>query len=137
MNNSDYNDFQSWQNGDDENDMRNPNNWIPKGGFFYYGPMNDDFKNLWNNMNNQDDFINHMKNYMNMDDIMEQFKNNVPSKSKKPVKSNKPKPTVFTHDDYNKLIEIRGYLAITEQYAHVKALDKLLNHIQIIKKDSK
>jgi hypothetical protein len=36
-----------------------------------------------------------------------------------------------------KLIEIRGYLAITEQYAHVKALDKLLAQIVIIPKDEK
>jgi hypothetical protein len=137
MNNSDQNDFDSWKNNDDENDMRNPNNWFPKGGFFYYGPVNNDFKNIWESMGNQDEFVNNMKNYLNMDDIMEQFKKSASDKPKKNIRSNRPKPTVLTHEDYNKLIEIRGYLAIKEQYSHVKALDKVLNHIQIIKKEEK
>jgi hypothetical protein len=44
---------------------------------------------------------------------------------------------MFGQDDYMKLIEIRGYLNITEQHAHVKALDKLLSQIQIVWKENK
>jgi hypothetical protein len=35
--------------------------------------------------------------------------------------------TVIMPDDYQRLLEIRGYLNITEQYAYVKTLDKILN----------
>jgi hypothetical protein len=139
MNNSDHNDFQNWQNGDDENDMRNPNNWFPKGGFFYYGPS-ENFKKMFNNQNNPDEFIENMKEYLNMDDILNQWSKQIP---KKPAhrRTNKAKSnnaqTVFSQDDYMKLIEVRGYLNITGQIAHVRALDKLINQIQIIPKDSK
>jgi hypothetical protein len=139
MNNSDHNDFQNWQNGDD--DMRNPNNWFPKGGFFYYGPS-ENFKKMFNNYNNED-FMENMKEYLNMDDMLNMWANQlqpkpVPQSRKTPRnKINQPKSTVFSQDDYLKLIEIRGYLAITEQFAHVKALDKLLSQIIIVPKDSK
>jgi len=140
MNNSDHNDFNDWQNGDDENDMRNPNNWFPKGGFFYYGPS-ENFKKMFNNQNNPDEFIENMKEYLHMDDILNQWANQMkpkpmPRKNAKP-KTPPQKATIFSQEDYMKLIEIRGYLNITGQIAHVRALDKLINQIQIIPKDSK
>jgi hypothetical protein len=54
--------------------------------------------------------------------------------NKKASRKNNKKTSVvnFTQDEYMKLIEIRGYLAITEQFAHVKALDKVLNQIKMI-----
>lgn len=140
MNNSDYNDFNQWQNGDEE-EMNNPNNWNPKSGFFYYGPMSDNFKNLWKDLNGEKpgDFVENMKDYLNMNDILNQWGKEIPNKNipKKMPKSKPSKTTNFSQEDYLKLIEIRGYLAITEQYAHVKALDKLINHIQIIPKGTK
>lgn len=131
MNNSDHNDFKNWQNGDDG--MNNPNNWFrPDGnGFFYYGPVNDNFKKMWENMYN-DDALEHMKNYLNMDDIMENYKNAMNKKAQKPNKLRKNTTVTFTQDEYLKLVEIRGYLAITEQFAHVKALDKVLNQITML-----
>ena len=132
MNNSDYNDFNNWQNGD-ENEMNNPNNWFPKSGFFYYGSGSDDFKKMWNNINKGEDPMEYMKKYFHMDDIKPHKK----PRKVSPNQKNEPKPAVFTQEDYMKLIEIRGYLNITEQHAHVKALDKLLNQIQIIWKDNK
>lgn len=140
MNNSDFNDFKNWQNGDDDDSaMNNPNNMFPQGGFFYYGPNNPLFKKMWDNANsnNSEDFINNMKEYLHMDDIFEQFSKQSGNKNKKNPKPEKQKSTVFSQEDYLKLIEIRGYLAITEQYAHVKALDKLINQIQIIPRNSK
>ena len=124
MNNSDHNDFMNWQNGDEE----------PPKNFFYYGPFNDKFKDMWEKMHNKinkQDYVDDMKEYMNFDDLM----NDVTKNSKKRPSSNKSAKTVFDQDDYLKLIEIRGYLSITEQYAHVKALDKLINQIVIITKD--
>lgn len=135
MNNSDHNDFKNWQNGDDENEMNNPNNWIPKGGFFYYGNPSDGFKKLWESIGNSD-YTDNMKEYLNMNDLFNSLGKNNPNKFKRTSKA-KSKATVFSQEDYLKLIEIRGYLAITEQYAHVKALDKLLSQIQIIPKDGK
>jgi hypothetical protein len=140
MNNSDHNDFQNWQNGDDS-DMNNPNNW--NHGFFYYGPNNPAFKKMWDNMNNgskDNDFIENMKEYMNMNDMLNAWSKEMssqPSNKTPNKKFNRPKAktTVFAQEDYLKLIEIRGYLAINEQYAHVKALDKLLSHIKVITKD--
>jgi hypothetical protein len=132
MNNSDYNDFNNWQNGD-ENEMNNPNNWFPKGGFFYYGSNKDAFKKIWENMHKNEDPMEYMKEYFHMDDIK-------PSKKPRKVSQNHKndqKPAIFNQEDYMKLIEIRGYLNITEQYAHVKALDKLLNQIQIVWKENK
>lgn len=140
MNNSDYNDFKNWQNGDDDNDMRNPNNWFPKNGFFYYGP-NENFKKIFNNQNNPEDIIENMKEYLNMDDMLNQWAkqmNPKPSSRRNQRNRNTPqKTTVFSQEDYFKLIEIRGYLAINEQMAHVKALDKLLSQITIVPKDNK
>ena len=124
MNNSDHNDFINWQNGDEE----------PPKNFFYYGPFNDKFKDMWEKMHNKinkQDYVDDMKEYMNFDDLM----NDVTKNSKKRPSRNKSAKTVFDQDDYLKLIEIRGYLSITEQYAHVKALDKLINQIAIITKD--
>lgn len=124
MNNSDHNDFMNWQNGDEE----------PPKNFFYYGPFNDKFKDLWEKMHNKinkQDYAEEMKEYMNFDELMSDISKN----SKKRPARNKSTKTIFNQDDYLKLIEIRGYLAITEQYAHVKALDKLLGQIIIIPKD--
>jgi hypothetical protein len=132
MNNSDYNDFNNWQNGD-ENEMNNPNNWFPKGGFFYYGSNNDAFKNMWNKINKGEDPMEYMKQYFHMDDMKPQKK----PRKVSPQQRNDQKPAIFTQEDYMKLIEIRGYLNITEQHAHVKALDKLLNQIQIVWKENK
>lgn len=134
MNNSDYNDFKNWQNsGDDENNPLNPQ------GFFYYGPVNDKFKKMWEDMNNNnhEDYMNSMKDYLNMDDLLKEVFGS-PSKQPKPVrKPTKPKTTTvtFTQEEYMKLVEIRGYLAITEQFAHVKALDKVLNQISMLPQD--
>lgn len=59
-----------------------------------------------------------------------------PEAPKPPRPSVRPEPKipgtvggseVFTHADYLKLVEIRGYLDITGQYGHVKSLNKLLN----------
>lgn len=132
MNNSDNDDFKNWQNGD-ENEMNNPNNWIgPNGsGFFYYGPVNPNFKKMWDNINN-DDGLDYMKNYMNMDDILNNVMGSFNKKPNRPSKSKKPINVTFTQDEYLKLVEIRGYLAITEQFAHVKALDKVLNQIVML-----
>lgn len=124
MNNSDHNDFINWQNGDEE----------PPKNFFYYGPFNDKFKDMWEKMHNKinkQDYVDDMKEYMNFDELMSDITKN----SKKKPSRNKSAKTVFDQDDYLKLIEIRGYLSITEQYAHVKALDKLINQIVIITKD--
>lgn len=139
MNNSDHNDFDNWQNGDFEenNPNNNPyNNFSPKSGFFYYGPFSNHFKNMWNKMHNNEDYMDELKNYLNMEDIVEKYNNNPKKNSpRKNQKTNKQKPAVFTQEDYLKLIEVRGYLAITEQYAHVKALDKVINQIVLIPKD--
>jgi hypothetical protein len=130
MNNSDQNDFNNWQNGD-ENEMNNPNNWSH--GFFYYNNADDAFKNIWKNLQPGQSPMDYMKEYFNMDEF--------PKKQKRPSfkqrNSKQSKTTILTQDDYLKLVEIRGYLNITEQYAHVKALDKLLNQIQIVTKDNK
>jgi hypothetical protein len=139
MNNSDNRDFQNWQNGDDENDPRNPNNWNPGGGFFYYGPS-ENFKKMFNN-NNPEEFFENMKEYLNMDDMLNQWSkqmNQKPSPRRNQKSKNMPqKTTMFSQEDYMKLIEIRGYLNITGQIAHVRALDKVINQIIIIPKDPK
>jgi len=138
MNNSDYNDFNAWQNGD-ENDMNNPNNWIPKNGFFFYGSNNPAFRKMWENMNKENDFIENMKDYMNMNDILNNWSKEIQKQNNgknKKLPRQKQKTTTFSQEDYLKLIEIRGYLAITEQFAHVKALDKLLSQIIIVPKEN-
>jgi len=144
MNNSDHNDFKNWQNGDD-GDMNNPNN--NPNGFFFYGNMSPKFRDMWNKINNGEDINESIRDYLNIDDLMgEWMKQSNPSQHKnnrRPHKNNnqkfnqKSKKTTFSQEDYMKLIEIRGYLAITEQYAHVKALDKLINQIVIIPADPK
>jgi hypothetical protein len=136
MNNSDYNDFRNWQNnGDDENNPFNPN------GFFYYGPVNDQFKKMWESMqgNNQEDPMNYMKEYLNIDDILKEVMNPSNKMPRPNKKAQRPKTTTvtFTQEEYMKLIEIRGYLSITEQYAHVKALDKVLTQISMLPPDSR
>lgn len=153
MNNSDYNDFKNWQNGDD--DANNPNN--NPNGFFFYGNMGPEFRKMWSDINSGQDFTESMKKYLNIDDIMKEYRNadenmkdimrNNPSKNQpNPMNNrragrNKQQPqkhmTTFTREDYEKLIEIRGYLNITEQRAHVKALDKLLSQIVMVPIDPK
>jgi hypothetical protein len=131
MNNSDYNDFNEWQNGDF--DPNNPNNNSPFSNWiFYRSPKaSDQFKKMWENMY-RGDGTDDLANYLNFNEMFkEEIKKNPNWKS--PRKKIKKNETVnFTQDEYMKLIEIRGYLAITEQFAHVKALDKVLNHIKMI-----
>jgi hypothetical protein len=142
MNNSDYNDFKNWQNGDDD-DANNPNN--NPNGFFFYGNMGPEFNKMWNDINSGKDFTDSMKDYLNMDDIMKDWGKNYrpknPINNRRPMKKSQPikttTATTFSREDYEKLIEIRGYLNITEQRAHVKALDKLLNQIVIVPIDPK
>lgn len=138
MNNSDYNDFKNWQNGDD--DANNPNN--NPNGFFFYGNMGPEFRKMWNDINSGQDFTESMREYLNIDDIMKDMMKNPPQKNQpNPINNRRPgrhkqQPqktvTTFTREDYEKLIEIRGYLNITEQRAHVKALDKLLSQIVMV-----
>lgn len=136
-NNSDHNDFKNWQNGD-ENEENNPNN--NPSGFFFMGPMNPQFREMWDKIHNGEDFTQSMRDYLNIDDLLRQYgKQQNPQKNpspRRPAKKAKP-TTTLTQEDYQKLIEIRGYLAITEQYAHVKALDKLLNQIVMVPIDPK
>jgi hypothetical protein len=128
MNNSDHNDYNNWQNGD-EFEENNPNNHM--GGFFFYG--NPKFKKIWDDIAKNQDPNDSIREYLNMDEIMKQF--NKPNNLNKNPRNNRRKQktnTTFTQEEYHKLIEIRGYLAITEQFAHVKALDKLLAQIVMI-----
>ena len=134
MNNSDFNDFRNWQNGDDSEE----NN--PHDGFFFFGNSSPEFKKIWDQMRKGENPADSLRDYLNMDDMLDKWAqdnkkkplnpNNQPKHFRKPIK-HKPKTTPFTQEEYFKLIEIRGYLAIQEQYAHVKALDKLLNQIII------
>lgn len=134
MGNSDHNDFRNWQNGDDSEE----NN--PHDGFFFFGNSSPEFKKMWDQMRNGENPADSLRDYLNMDDILNQWtkenqkkpfnKHNPPKHSRRPIR-HKPKTTPFTQEEYFKLIEIRGYLAIQEQFAHVKALDKLLNQIII------
>lgn len=136
MNNSD-NFFKNWQNGDDDENLPN--------GFFFYNGNNENFKKLWNDISNGRDINESINDHLNIDDILKNLnKNSLPYNENNPkinYNSYKNNPrrnsrakakTTFTQEDYLKLIEIRGYLAITEQFAHVKALDKLLDQIIII-----
>lgn len=134
MNNSDFNDFNDWQeNGADDNNPSNPHGK----GFFYYGHFNDKFKHLWNQMHSNQDYTDSMKEYLNVNDILKEWSKQLSQKAeetnfKKQPKRGSGKQTTFSQDEYLKLIEIRGYLAITEQFAHVKALDKVINQIKIL-----
>jgi hypothetical protein len=93
---------------------------------------NPKFKKIWEDIAKNQDPNDSIRDYLNMDDLMKQFnKSQQPNKNRRPNR-NKPKNTTFTQEEYQKLIEIRGYLAITEQFAHVKALDKLLAQIVMI-----
>ena len=130
MNNSDHNDFENWQNGD-EFEGNNPNNY--PSGFFFFG--NPKFKKIWEDIAKNQDPNDSIRDYLNMDDIMKQFGKQQPSHKASRNNKRKPKNTTFTQEEYQKLIEIRGYLAITEQFAHVKALDKLLGQIIMIPVD--
>lgn len=134
MGNSDYNDFRNWQNGDDSEE----NN--PHDGFFFFGNSSPEFKKMWDQMRNGENPADSLRDYLNMDDMLDKWAqenkkkpfspNNPPKHSRRPIK-HKPKTTPFSQEEYFKLIEIRGYLAIQEQFAHVKALDKLLSQIII------
>jgi hypothetical protein len=132
MNNSDFQDFQNWQNGDDnwQEEMRKYFSSNPsfKNGFFYYNPMSNSFKKLWEKINSNEDPTENLKDYLNIDDLIGENK----QISKKPNRNRNGKTIMFTQEEYQRLIEIRGYLAITEQRAHVKALDKVLSHIKMI-----
>lgn len=130
MNNSDYQDFNEWQDGEEDNVPRNnypapnfkPNNW-----FFY----NKDFKKMWEEMQ-KNKGMDELAEYLNISELLKQ--QGVPEPKKPQARKPQKKTTVvnFTQDEYMRLIEIRGYLAITEQFAHVKALDKVLNQIKFM-----
>lgn len=131
MNNSDYNDFDQWQDGDNEDN--NPNNYPPFQSWkFYHMPKSSDqFKKMFENLNKEDG-LEDLANYLNLNELFKQnWKRDI---NKKNNRRNARKNTVvnFTQEEYMRLIEIRGYLAITEQFAHVKALDKVLNQIKMI-----
>jgi hypothetical protein len=81
--------------------------------------------------------MNYMKEYLNIDDILKEVMNPSNKMSRPNKKAQRPKTTTvtFTQEEYMKLIEIRGYLSITEQYAHVKALDKVLTQISMLPPD--
>ena len=136
MNNSDHNDFENWQNGD-EFEGNNPNNY--PSGFFFFG--NPKFKKIWEDIAKNQDPNESIRDYLNIDDIMKQYGKQIPQKPGPRNQRKKPpqqqKSTTFTREEYEKLIEIRGYLAITEQFAHVKALDKLLGQIIMVSIDPK
>ena len=132
MNNSDYNDFNNWQNGD-EYEGNNPNNY--PGGFFFFG--NPKFKKIWEDIAKNQDPNDSIRDYLNMDDIMKQFGKQNLNKNQRNNRRKQKTNTTFTQEEYQKLIEIRGYLAITEQFAHVKALDKLLGQIIMVPIDPK
>jgi hypothetical protein len=93
---------------------------------------------MWNKINNGEDINESIRDYLNIDDIMGEWmkqSNPTPQKNnRRPQKNNRKPQTTLSQDEYMKLIEIRGYLNITEQYAHVKALDKLLNQIIVFPK---
>ena len=138
MNNSDYNDFNNWQNGD-EFEMNNPNNHMH--GFFFFD--NPNFKKLWEQIQNGENPSESLQKYFHMDSLKKHREKYEENKKKmerlkkmesenKNSRNRKQKTTTFTQEEYLKLIEIRGYLAITEQFPHVKALDKLLNQIAIV-----
>ena len=138
MNNSDFNDFKNWQNGDDEErwheEMKKYFQNNGKHGFFYYHPMSNSFKKLWEQLNSSNtDPMDSMKEYLNIDDIMNDLNKGHQQKPRKMSRPNKPQKTItFSQEEYFRLIEIRGYLAITEQRAHVKALDKVISQIQMV-----
>jgi hypothetical protein len=120
-------------NNSNNDDFENFGPERPDDGFFYMGPFNDKFKNMWEDWNKMQK--DNASNYMSYDDIMKMF-GNIDSQNKRPM-NNKRRPrqnpnmkvsrTVIMPDDYQRLLEIRGYLNITEQYAYVKTLDKILN----------
>lgn len=131
MNNSDYQDFNEWQDGEEEDNVpRNnypPPNFKQNTWFFY----NKDFKKMWEEMQ-KNKGMDELAEYLNISELLKQ--QGIPeSKKPQPRKSQKKTNVVnFTQDEYMRLIEIRGYLAITEQFAHVKALDKVLNQIKFM-----
>ena len=130
MNNSDYQDFNEWQDGEEDNVPRNnypPPNFKPNTWFFY----NKDIKKMWEEMQ-KNKGMDELAEYLNISELLKQ--QGVPEPKKPQARKPQKKTTVvnFTQDEYMRLIEIRGYLAITEQFAHVKALDKVLNQIKFM-----
>lgn len=123
-------------NNSDNDDLNNFNPEHPSDGFFYMGPYNDKFKAMWNDWNKMQN--ENSANYMSFDEIMKMFGNfeSIDNQNKKPNRNpRRPRNSsdikvsraVIMPDDYQRLLEIRGYLNITEQYAYVKTLDKILN----------
>jgi len=130
-------------NNSDNDDLNDFNPEHPSDGFFYMGPYNDKFKNMWNDWNKlQND---NAANYMSFDEIMKMFGNfdSMNNMNKKPNRNpRRPRNadmkvtrTVIMPEDYQRLLEIRGYLNMTEQYAYVKTLDKILNSMNPYTKD--
>jgi hypothetical protein len=119
-------------NNSNNDDYENFGPEQPEDGFFYMGPFNDKFKNMWDDWNKMQK--DNASNYMSYDDIMKMFGNfdnmKKPHRQSRRPRNNpdmKVTRTVIMPDDYQRLLEIRGYLNITEQYAYVKTLDKILN----------
>jgi hypothetical protein len=132
MDNFENNEFEEYNNPD--------HIYRPKNGFFYFNGSKEELRKMWEKMIQNQTPMDYLQEYMNFHDIDNPKKPEVSGKfgDKHQKKSQKPKASKvvqFTHDEYLKLIEIRGYLAITEQYAHVKALDKVINHIKVDGKD--
>jgi hypothetical protein len=128
MDNFENNEFEEYNNPD--------HIYRPKNGFFYFNGSKEELRKMWEKMIQNQTPMDYLQEYMNFHDIDNPKKPEVSGKfgDKHQKKSQKPKPSKvvqFTHDEYLKLIEIRGYLAITEQFAHVKALDKVINHIKV------
>ena len=130
MNNSDYHDFNEWQDGE-ENEVpfeKYPAPNFKSNTWFFY---NKDFKKMWEEMQ-KNKGMDELAEYLNISELLKQ--QGVPEPKKPQARKPQKKTTVvnFTQDEYMRLIEIRGYLAITEQFAHVKALDKVLNQIKFM-----
>lgn len=128
-------------NNKNNDDMNNWDNEHPSDNFFYMGPYNQNFKNMWDDWKKIQD--ENAANYMSFDDIMKMFGNfdqvKKPNKSPRRQRNTpdmKVTRTVIMPDDYQRLLEIRGYLNITEQYAYVKTLDKILNSMNPFIKDN-
>ena len=131
MNNSDYQDFNEWQDGGEEDNVPRNNYppFHPKYNTWFF--FNNDFKKMWEEMQ-KNKGMDELANYLNISDLIKEKQISENKKSPNRKNSKKPPAVNFTHDEYFKLIEIRGYLAITEQFAHVKALDKVLSHIKFM-----
>lgn len=123
-------DFNEWENPEE-----NPTNpWSQKNGFFYFNGNKEQFRKMWEDIvERSENPIDYLQKYMHLNELndIKKQQQSQDKSSKRQPRGRQTKVVHFTQDEYLKLIEIRGYLSITEQYAHVKALDKVLNHINV------